>query len=126
MKPSTAAERELAEAFVAANKQSHRWERKFSTAANYILLSATQTKTAESCIQAHGNDAACKPFTTVKHVRYLGVPGFDHLHDKALVSVLKKCGQYCGSGGIFVVEKSGGVWRRSDTSGLVRECSWMY
>jgi hypothetical protein len=126
LNPSTSEERELTEAFVAANKQSHRWEKRFSVSSKYVLLSATEAGKAESCIETHGEGADCSPYRTVKHVRYLGVPGFDHAHAKALVSIVKKCGKYCGSGGIFVVEKTGGSWRRAEGSDFVRECSWMY
>jgi hypothetical protein len=126
LKPSSADEREMAEAFVAANKQSHRWEKKFSIPANYTLLSATEAGKAESCIETHAQSAECRPYASIKHVRYLGVPGFDHAHLKALVSVVKQCGRYCGSGGIFLVEKAGGSWRRAEASDFVRECSWMY
>jgi len=126
LKPSNPEERELTDAFVAANKQSHRWEKKFSVSSNYILLSAREARTAESCVERHAQNAECKPFATIRHVRYLGVPGFDRSYTKALVSVVKKCGRYCGSGGIFAVEKTDGQWRRSETSDFVRECSWMY
>ena len=51
-----------------------------------------------------------------RHVRYLGVPGFDHTHTRALVSVVKMCGNHCGSGGIFEVEKSGNTWRRAEST----------
>jgi hypothetical protein len=36
------------------------------------------------------------------------------------------CGAYCGSGGIFVVEKTGETWKRSDPTDFTRDCSWMY
>lgn len=126
LKPSSPEEHELADAFVAANLQSHRWEKKLSISSNYILLSATEARTAESCIESHAKERVCKPFAMIKHVRYLGVPGFDRSHTKALVSVVKKCGRYCGSGGIFIAEKINGRWRRAETSDFFRECSWMY
>lgn len=126
LKASSPEERELADAFVAANKQSHRWEKKLSVSSKYILLTGAEARAAESCIERHAQNGDCQPFATIKHVRYLGVPGFNQAHTRALVSVVKKCGKYCGSGGIFVVEKSSGVWRRVDASDFVRECSWMY
>jgi hypothetical protein len=126
LRPSSPEERELTAAFVAANRQSHRWEKKFAVSSNYILLSATEAGEAESCIESHAQNADCNPFAAIRHVRYLGVPGFDSTHAKALVSVVKKCGKYCGSGGIFAVEKINGLWRRAETSDFVRECSWMY
>jgi len=39
---------------------------------------------------------------------------------------VKMCGRYCGSGGIFAVEKKEGKWQRSAPSDFTRECSWMY
>lgn len=126
LKPSTSEERELADAFVAANRQSHRWERRFTVSMDYALLSAVESRTAESCIESHAQSAECRQYMTLRHVRYLGVPGFNRSHTKALVSVVKKCGSYCGSGGIFAVEKVGGSWRRADDSALTHECSWMY
>lgn len=126
LKPSHSEEREMAESFVEANRQSHRWEKKFSIPSKYLLLSGAEAGRAESCIQNHTETADCEPVAGLKHVRYLGVPGFDRSHTKALVSVVKKCGRYCGSGGIFVVEKVGATWRRSEASDFTRECSWMY
>ena len=126
LKPANAEERDLADAFVAANLKSHRWEKKFSISSEYILLSAAESKAAEACIENHGAGSDCAQYKALKHVRYLGVPGFDHTHTRALVSVVKKCGKYCGAGGIFLAEKTGGVWHRAEVSNLVRECSWMY
>lgn len=126
LKPSNPGERELADAFVAANLKSHRWEKKFSVSSEYTLLSAAECRTAETCIETHGAGSDCARYKTLKHVRYLGVPGFDHTHTRVLVSVVKKCGKYCGAGGIFMAEKAGGVWRRAEASDMVRECSWMY
>lgn len=126
LKPANAEERDLADAFVAANLKSHRWEKKFSISSEYILLSAAESKAAEACIENHGAGSDCAQYKALKHVRYLGVPGFDHTHTRALVSVVKKCRKYCGAGGIFLAEKTGGVWHRAEVSNLVRECSWMY
>jgi hypothetical protein len=126
LKTANAEERALADAFVAANLKSHRWEKHFSIPSEYTLLSAAESKTAEACIESHGAGADCARYKSLRHVRYLGVPGFDHTHTRALVSVVKKCGRYCGAGGIFVAEKTGGVWHRAEASDLVRECSWMY
>jgi len=127
LKASTAEERELTAAFEAANRQTHRWEQKFAIPQGYQLLSGTQVSDAQNCLQTHMQDAArCAPFKQVRHVRFLGVPGFDHAQTHALVSVVKMCGRYCGNGGIFEVEKSGGTWRRSESSDFTRECSWMY
>ncbi len=126
LKPSNEKEREMADAFVVANKQSHRWEKRFSISSEYELLSAAESGAAEACIENRAQGSNCERYKMLRHVRYLGVPGFDHTHSKALVSVVRKCGKYCGAGGIFVVEKAGAVWRRSEASGFVRECSWMY
>lgn len=127
LKPSTVQEREMTDTFVSANKQSHRWENRLTIPTKYRLLSRTETDSAQRCIQGHGKDTqACEPYKNLQHDRYLGVPGFDHTRTRALVSVVKKCGAYCGSGGIFVVEKAGNTWRRADANEFTRECSWMY
>lgn len=127
LRPATAEERELTAAFEAANRQAHRWEQKFAIPQGYQLISRRQASDAQNCLQTHGqNTPPCEPYKQVRHVRFLGVPGFDHAHTHALVSVVKMCGRYCGNGGIFEVENKGGAWRRSDASDFTRECSWMY
>lgn len=127
LKPSTPQEHEMAEAFVAANRQSHRWMREFAIPAGYLLLSRSEAAEALECIASERKSVAdCKGYQSLRHVRYLGVPGFDHAHTRALVSVVKMCGKQCGSGGIFEVEKSGTAWRRADSTNFTRECSWMY
>jgi hypothetical protein len=127
LKPSTPQEREMTDAFIAANQQSHRWEQKFTIPVGYRLLPHNETVEAQTCLETHGQDGArCESYKQLRHVRFLGVPGFDHAHTRALVSVLKKCGGFCGSGGIFVAEKTGGTWRRSETTDFTRDCSWMY
>jgi len=109
LRPATTQEQEMTVAFVAANRQSHRWERKFSIPQGYRLLRQTELARAR-----------------LRYVRLLGNPGFNHTHTRALVSVIKSCGHLCGSGGIFAVEKMGGVWQRSPNSDFTRDCSWMY
>ena len=127
LQPSTAEERELMDAFVAANRQAHRWEAKFAIPAGYKLLSREEAGEAQRCLETHFQNAAvCARFKGILHVRFLGVPGFDRTHTHALVSVVKMCGSFCGSGGIFEVEEVGGVWKRSEPSAFTRECSWMY
>ena len=127
LQPSTAEERALMDAFVAANRQAHRWEAKFAIPAGYRLLSREEAGEAQRCLETHSQNAsACAPFKGILHVRFLGVPGFDQAHAHALVSVVKMCGSFCGSGGIFEVEKAGGKWRRSAASAFTQECSWMY
>jgi hypothetical protein len=127
LKPSTPDEHEMDDAFVAANAQSHRWEPKFAIPQGYRLLSAADAAQAQSCLETHGADTAkCGGYRTVRHVRFLGVPGFDRTHTHALVSVIKMCGSFCGSGGIFAVEKAGTTWQRADTADFTRDCSWAY
>jgi hypothetical protein len=111
LRPATAQEREMAAAFAAANQQSHRWEQKFSIAQGYRLLPQSELD------QVHEH---------LRYVRLLGVPGFDHDHTRALVSVIKSCGRLCGSGGVFAVEKRAGTWQRSQTTDFTRDCSWIY
>jgi len=128
LRPSNAGEREMAADFEAANKQSHRWERGFAIPSPYLLLSRAVAAKAQSCIQARtaASSPDCAPYSQLRHVRYLGVPGFDHNHTRALVSVIKVCGGECGSGGIFEVEKTGSTWRRANPSDFTANCSWMY
>ncbi len=126
LKPSTPEEQEMADAFVAANRQSHRWEQKFSIAQGYQLLPPRELAQARSCLATHGRDGQCAAYQQIKYVRLLGVPGFDQAHNRALVSVIKSCGGLCGSGGIFAVEKTSGGWKRSATTDFVRDCSWVY
>ncbi len=126
LQPSNPEEHELADAFVAANRQSHRWEAKFSIPAGYKLLSRGEAGSAQRCLETHSRSETCAKFSGIQHVRFLGVPGLDGSHTHALVSVVKMCGSFCGSGGIFEVEKTNGTWRRSEPSAFTRECSWMY
>lgn len=127
LRPSTPQEHEMADAFVAANKQSHQWEEKFSIPQGYRLLSSIDLNRAQTCLATHRRDAAgCESYKQLRYVRYLGIPGFDRTRTRALVSVIKSCGGLCGSGGIFAVEKDGGTWKRSATTNFTRDCSWMY
>jgi hypothetical protein len=127
LKPTTPDERELTDAFNLANQHSRRWEQKFNIPQGYRLIPRTQASIAQTCLETHNQDATlCAPYRGIRHVRFLGIPGTDRAHTHALVSVVKMCGGFCGSGGIFEVEKSGGTWRRSDPSDFTRECSWMY
>lgn len=127
LKPTNPGEQELTDAFVGANRQSRRWESKLLIPQGYRLLSAADAAQAQSCLETHGAVAAqCATYKDVRHIRFLGVPGFDHSHTHALVSVIRMCGGFCGSGGIFEVEKSGSTWQRSETTDFTRDCSWAY
>jgi hypothetical protein len=127
LKPSTPEEQEMTDAFVAANRQSHRWEQKFSIDQGYRLLPRAEVAKAQSCLATHGRDtAACESYKQLRYVRFLGIPGFDKTHTHALVSVIKSCGGFCGNGGIFAVEKAGDTWQRSPTTDFTQNCSWMY
>jgi len=127
LKPTTPDEQEMNDAFVAANQQSHVWEPKFTIAQGYRVLSPADTAQAQECLASHGPaSAACAPYKQLRHVRFLGVPGFDRAHTHALVSVIRSCGGFCGSGGIFAVEKDGDGWKRSETTDFTRDCSWTY
>jgi hypothetical protein len=70
--------------------------------------------------------ASCDRYAQIRHGRFLGIPGPNQTHTRALVSVVRMCGPYCGNGGIFEVEKTGATWRRADTTDFTRNCSWMY
>ena len=127
LKPSTPEEHEITDAFVAANRRSHRWEQKFSIPQGYRLLPHSEVEQVLSCLATHGRDTArCESYKQIKFVRFLGVPGMDHTHTQALVSVIKSCGGFCGNGGIFAVEKKGSTWQRIPTTDFTRDCSWMY
>ena len=126
LKPSNPEEQEMTDDFDAANKQSHRWEPKFVIPSTYQLLSHAESAMAQNCIQARTKNPDCRLYSRLRHVRYLGVPGFDNARTKALVSVIRMCGAECGSGGIFEVEKSGSTWRRADPSDFTSHCSWIY
>jgi hypothetical protein len=127
LQPATAQEREMTNAFVDANRQSHRWEQRFTIPRGYRLIARRDAAQAQHCLETHFQDQArCASFKGIAHVRFLGVPGFDRTHTRALVSVAKMCGSFCGSGGIFEVEKSGRSWLRSEATDFTRECSWMY
>jgi hypothetical protein len=127
LKPSTPQEQEMSEDFVAANRQSHRWEQKFSIPQGYELLPRNETTQIRICLETHGRDSAkCESYKQIRHVRFLAVPGFDHAHTRALLAVIKSCGSFCGSGGIFAVEKENGSWQRAETTDFTRDCSWMY
>ena len=127
LKPTTPQERELTDAFNLANQHSRRWQKLFNIPQGYQLISRAQVSMARTCIETHNQDATlCAPYKSLRHIRFLGVPGFDRAHRHALVSVVKMCGGFCGSGGVFEVEKSSNTWRRSDPSDFTRECSWMY
>jgi hypothetical protein len=127
LQPATPQQRELTDAFNAANQHSRRWQQRFTIPQGYQIISGSEASVAQTCLQTHNQDAArCAPYKNLRHVRFLGVPGFDRTHTHALVSIVKMCGSFCGSGGIFEVEKSGNTWRRSAPSDFTRECSWMY
>ena len=127
LRPKAPQEREMTDAFVAANQQVHRWQQKFSIAQGYRLLPASELAQAQTCLAIHARGGApCEDYKQLRYVRLLGVPGFNHAHTRALVSVIKSCGDFCGSGGIFAVEKTSGTWQRSATTDFTRDCSWIY
>lgn len=127
LRPLTSEEREMSDAFAEANRQTHRWLPRFRITQGYALVSRSEASLARSCMDSHFDNAdECGRFKHTRHLRYLGVPGFNHAHTRALVSVVRMCGSFCGSGGLFVVEKTGSTWRRAAPTSLTRECSWMY
>jgi hypothetical protein len=127
LQPVSSQEKEMTDAFVAANQQSHRWEQKFSIAQGYRLVPRGEITEAQTCLLHRQGGAQCAEYQQVRYVRFLGVPGFNHAHTRALVSVIKSCAPAnCGSGGIFAVEKTQGKWQRSPTTDFAGGCSWMY
>ena len=126
LKPSTPGERQMVDAFEAANRHSHPVTQHFQIDAGYRVLDEKKASWAAYCIQAHFPGKECEEFKDLKHVRWLGAPGVAPDGEHALVSVIRRCGQYCGVGGIFVAEKKDGHWRHAETGPLTKECSWMY
>jgi uncharacterized protein YbdZ (MbtH family) len=58
LKTSTAQEHELTNAFEAANRQSQRWEQRFTIPQGYRLMSRSQAAETQACLDTHGKDAA--------------------------------------------------------------------
>ena len=133
--PETGApyERGMAEAFEAANKQSHPWEQKFATAQGYRLLTARETNEAMECLEANseaGEKAAALPqCAAYKDTAPRAVPGragvqcgphasagFDHSQMRAVLRRRR----------IFEVEKTGRDVETSPGRGaFAEECSSM-
>lgn len=127
LRPRSSEDQEMSDAFAEANRQTHRWFPRFRIAQGYSLISRSEATLARSCMDAHFESAdQCERFKHIRHLRYLGVPGFNHARTRALVSVLRMCGSFCGSGGLFVVEKTASEWRRATPTTFTRDCSWMY
>jgi hypothetical protein len=127
LKPKSAEEHAMTDAFVAANHESRTWQPQFTIPQGYRVLAPGEVAQVRSCLATGGHDAAaCDRYKGIKHVRFLGVPGFDANRTHALVSVIRNCGGFCGSGGIFEVEKATGTWKRVPTTDFTRDCSWMY
>jgi hypothetical protein len=127
LKPSTPEERQMAEAFESSNRHSQRWEARFTIPSGYRVLPAAEFNAAMNCFATHAeNTSNCASYKDLKHVRILGVPGFNAAHTRAIVSVLKKCGPYCGTGGIFEARKENGTWSRAEPTAFLSECSWRY
>jgi hypothetical protein len=127
LRPHTTQEHEMTDAFISANRQSHLWLSRFTIPQGYQLISRSRAAIAQSCMDTRFRDPdRCAAFQKVAHLRYLGVPGFNRAHTQALVSVVKMCGSFCGSGGLFVAERIANTWRRADATDFNRECSWMY
>ncbi|HEY3707665.1 MAG TPA: hypothetical protein VGL22_21570 [Terracidiphilus sp.] len=127
LKPSTPDEKAMADAFEAANRRSQRWDTRFHLPGGYSVLSPRELDEAQTCLASHTqNTPQCTPYKALRHVRILGVPGFDSAHNRALVSILIKCGPYCGTGGIFEAHKENGRWKRADPTPFTSDCSWRY
>lgn len=129
LKPQNSGDKALADAFVAANRQSHPWDQKFAIAQGYRMLNPREVNEALECLEAGaraGTLPECAAYKELRHVRFLGAPGFSQDHAHALVSIIRKCGRYCGAGGIFEVEKQGTTWKRSEAGAFTEGCSWMF
>ncbi|MGA7522276.1 MAG: hypothetical protein WBW84_07320 [Acidobacteriaceae bacterium] len=127
LKPKSPEEQAMTDAYAAANRESHTWQTHFTIPQGYRMLAPGEVAQVRSCLATGGHDAAaCDRYKGIRHVRFLGVPGFDASHTHALVSVIKICGGFCGSGGIFEVEKTGEMWKRVPATDFTRDCNWMY
>jgi hypothetical protein len=126
LKPATEDEQKMVEAFEAANHLSHPVRPNFKIDGGYRVLDEKKAAYAAYCIQAHFPGAQCEEYKGMKHVRWLGAPGFAPSGDRALVSVIRDCGHWCGVGGIFVTEKKDGHWMHAEATPLTKECSWMF
>jgi hypothetical protein len=127
LKPGAPEEKQMADAFEAANRHSQHWGSRFTIPSGYRILSASELVSAQNCLASHAQSTPrCASYKDVKHVRILGAPGFNATHTRALVSVLKKCGPYCGTGGIFEARKENGTWKRVDPTAFTSDCSWRY
>src|ERR1700723_1077216 len=127
LRPKAPQEREMTDAFVAANQKVHRWQQKFSIAQGYRLLPARELAQAQPCLAIHARGGApCEDYKQLRYAGLLAFPGFNHGHTRALVSVIKSCGDFCGSGGIFAVEKTNGTWQRSAPTDFTRDSRWVY
>src|SRR5579875_3660669 len=72
LKPSNADEREMTDAFTAANRQSHTWQPKFSVNGGYKLLDNQQAAQAQSCLEHHDTSGECAQWKGIRHLRFLG------------------------------------------------------
>lgn len=123
---STPAEEQMVRDFEAANHQKHRWDRRFTNPA-YHLVPQPEADRIKSCLDtSRATEHPCAAYPGVRHVRYLGIPGFNQERTRAIVSVIRMCGADCGSGGIFEVKKDGGRWVRAENTAFTSDCSWMY
>ena len=127
LKPSTPEEQQMVASFESANRHSQSWDARFSVPYSYRVLSPRELNEAMNCFATHAQGSAqCSSYKDMKHVRILGVPGFDATRTRAIVSVLKKCGPYCGTGGIFEARKENGSWKRAEPTVFTSDCSWRY
>jgi hypothetical protein len=127
LRPANEEERKLSAGFDAANAQSREWQQQFNIPAGYRLLSPAEINQAEDCFARRDlKSPQCAAWAQVRHIRYLGVPALDASGTHALVSVMKTCGNQCGGGGIFEVEKDGASWKRMPETDFTRDCSWVY
>ena len=126
LKPTNDEEKQMTDAFQVANRQTHSWQRNFSLKQGYALLSRKETEAALRCVQQRGEGMGCDKYHGLKVVRFLGMPGFNADHTRALVSVIKSCGSDCGSGGIFLARKTAAGWDHEDPTPFTQNCSWAY
>jgi hypothetical protein len=124
VKPQTGDERAMVDNAIRLSRDQHTWEARFDFGRPYKLLGKAEAIEAIDCIQRVRNDQnICKPYRTMRYVRYLSAPGFNHDHTRAVVCISRVCGGLCGEGNCSVYRKTGQAWER-DERGFA-SCIWV-
>jgi hypothetical protein len=125
LKPETGEDRRMVENAIRLSQGKHKWEAQhFNFGRPYKLLDQAQANEAIDCIGKVGKDqSTCQPYRTVRYVRYLSAPAFNHDHTRALVYISRLCGGLCGDGNVSVYRRTRHSWEREDKS--FAGCVWI-